>query len=114
MTEDAKNLGKTSMGMEANLAALLACVFGWITGLIFFLLEKENKFVRFYALQSILVSVVFFVASIVLMFIPFVNLIALPIMSIAGVIIWIVCMVKAYQGEKFKLPIIGDMAEKSA
>ncbi len=114
MTEEAKNLGKTSMGMEANLAALLACVFGWVTGLIFFLLEKENKFVRFYALQSILVSVVFFVASIVLTFIPFVNMVALPVISIVAVIIWIVSMVKAYQGEKFKLPIIGDMAEKSA
>ncbi len=114
MTEEAKNLGKTSMGMEANLAALLACVFGWITGLIFFLLEKENKFVRFYALQSILISVAFFIFSIVLMFVPIVNVVALPVLSIGGVIIWIVCMVKAYQGEKFKLPIIGDMAEKSA
>ncbi len=114
MTEEAKNLGKTSMGMEANLAALLACVFGWVTGLIFFLLEKENKFVRFYALQSILVSVVFFVFSIVLMFVPIVNVIAIPVLSIGGVIIWIVCMIKAYQGEKFKLPVIGDMAEKSA
>lgn len=114
MTEESKNLGKTSIGMEANLAALLACVFGWITGLIFFLLEKENKFVRFYALQSILVSVVFFVFSFVLMFVPIVNVVAIPVLSIGGVIIWIVCMVKAYQGEKFKLPIIGDLAEKSA
>jgi uncharacterized membrane protein len=114
MTEGTKDLGKTSMGMEANLAALLACVFGWITGLIFFLLEKENKFVRFYALQSILISVVFFVFSIVLMFVPIVNVIAIPVLSIGGVIIWIVCMIKAYQGEKFKLPVIGDMAEKSA
>ncbi len=114
MTEQTKDLGKTSVGMDANLAALLACVFGWITGLIFFLLEKENKFVRFYALQSILVSVVFFVASIVLMFVPFINIIALPVLSIGGIVVWILCMVKAYQGEKLKLPVIGDMAEKSA
>jgi uncharacterized membrane protein len=50
-----KDLGKSSTGMQPNVAALLSYVLGWITGLIFFLIEKENKFVRFHAAQSLVV-----------------------------------------------------------
>jgi len=53
---ETKDLGKTSTGIQANMAALLSYLAGWITGLIFFLVEKENKFVRFHAMQSILAS----------------------------------------------------------
>ena len=52
---EAKNLGKTSTGIQANVAGLLSYVLGWLTGLIFFLIEKENKFVRFHAAQSLVV-----------------------------------------------------------
>src|SRR5213078_1778870 len=47
-------LGPSSMGMQPNVAAGLSYVFGWVTGLIFFLVEKQNRFVRFHAMQSIL------------------------------------------------------------
>lgn len=109
-----KDLGKTSTGMQANVAALLSYVLGWITGLIFYLIEKENKFVRFHAMQSIVVSAALTILSIILVFIPIVGWIALPLLNIAGIILWILLMVKAYQGEMFKLPIAGDIAEKSA
>ena len=72
MTDGAAStdLGKTSTGIQPNVAALLAYLLGVVSGLIFFLIEKENKFVKFHAMQSIIVSGGLFVVSFVLMFIP--------------------------------------------
>jgi uncharacterized membrane protein len=123
---ETKNLGKTSSGMEANVAGLLSYVLGPITGLIFFLMEKDNKFVRFHAFQSIVVFGALFIvqvaagfiittlammhASVVIpLFVLLLNLVAL-----VSLILWILLMVKAYQGEKFKLPVAGDIAEKNS
>ena len=104
---------KTSSGMDQNVAGLLCYVAGWITGLIFFLIEKENRFVRFHAMQSIITFGGLMVLSIALGMIPFINVVLLPILGILQLILWIVLMVKAYQGQLFKLPVIGDMAEKN-
>lgn len=120
-----KDLGKTSTGIEANVAALVSYAAGWITGLIFFLIEKDNKFVRFHALQSIIVFGAFSVLGIVLsVLFQFFMMLRLYFMFqffafisnllwLAALILWIILMVKAYQGEKFKLPIAGDIAEKN-
>jgi uncharacterized membrane protein len=104
---------KTSSGMDQNVAGLLCYVAGWITGLIFFLIEKENRFVRFHAMQSIITFGGLTVVFIVVGMIPFLNLVLVPILAILQLILWIVLMVKAYQGQLFKLPVIGDMAEKN-
>ena len=123
---ETNDLGKTSTGMQANVAALLSYVLGWVTGLVFFLIEKENKFVRFHAMQSIIVFGALFVLQIVIgIFIGLLTAIHLyflipiftflyPLVGLAALVLWILLMVKAYQGEKFKLPIAGDIAEKSA
>lgn len=108
------NLGKTSTGLEANVAGLLCYLLGWITGLIFFLIEKENKYVRFHALQSILVFGAFTVLPFILVMIPALGPMLLPLVSLLELVLWIVLMVKAYQGEKFKLPLAGDIAEKNS
>ena len=107
-----KDLGKTSLGMQANMAALLSYLLGFITGIIFYIVEKENKFVRFHAMQSMITFGALFVLQIVLGFIPVIGWILMPLVSIASLILWIILMIKAYQGEKFKLPIAGDIAEK--
>ena len=104
---------KTSTGLNQNVAGLLCYLAGWITGLIFFLIEKENRFVRFHAMQSIITFGSLSVLFIVIGFMPFVNLVLVPILAILQVILWIILMVKAYQGELFKLPMIGDIAEKN-
>ncbi len=109
-----KDLGPTSLGMKPNLAALLSYLAGILTGIIFYLLEKENKFVRFHAMQSIITFGFFFVLNIILGFIPVVGWSLMPLVGIVQLILWIILMVKAYQGEHFKLPIVGDMAEKNA
>lgn len=110
--------GKTSMGLEANIAGLLCYVLGWITGLVFYLLEKENKFVRFHAMQSIVsfgaLTVVGIVFS-VLSAIPFIGILfwLLDILlSLLVVVLWVVLMVKAYQGQTYKLPVAGNFAEQ--
>ena len=104
---------KTSTGMTQNVAGLLCYLAGWITGLIFFLIEKENRFVRFHAMQSIITFGSLTVLFMVLGFIPLVGWMLMPILAILQLILWIVLMVKAYQGQLFKLPMIGDIAEKN-
>lgn len=110
----ATDLGKTSTGIQANVAALLSYLLGVITGVIFYLIEKENKFVRYHAVQSTITFGALLVLGIVLNFVPIVGVMLMPILGIAEIILWIFLMIKAYQGEKFKLPIVGDMAEKYA
>jgi len=121
-----KDLGKTSTGMQANVAALVSYAAGWITGLIFFLMEKDNKFVRFHALQSIIVfgalSILGVILSIFFQFFIMVHLyfmfqlLALisKLLWLVALILWIILMIKAYQGDRFKLPIAGDIAEKNS
>jgi uncharacterized membrane protein len=107
-------MAKTSMNLDENVASLLCYVLGWITGLIFFLVEKENKMVRFHAMQSIVVFGSITVVSIIVGWIPFVGYIIGVLLSILALVLWILLMIKAYQGEKYKLPIAGDIAEKQA
>jgi uncharacterized membrane protein len=104
--------GKTSMGLEPNVAGLLCYLFGWVTGIIFFILEKENKFVRYHALQSIVVFGILSLAGTVIGWIPFFGWVIGAFIGVLTFILWLVLMIKAYQGEKFKIPWAGDFAEK--
>jgi uncharacterized membrane protein len=108
-----KDLGSSSTGLQPNVAGLLCYLGSFITGIIFLLIEKENKFIRFHAMQSIITFGFLFVLGITLPFIPFIGAIFGPILWIVSIILWIVLMIKAYQGEQFKLPVVGDMAEKN-
>jgi len=108
------NLGKTSCGMQPNVAAGLAYLLGIITGIIFYLIEKENKFVRFHAMQSIIVFGFLFVAGIIAGLLPILNIFLAPIVGLISLILWIVLMIKGFQGQSFKMPIAGDIAEKNA
>ncbi|WP_273832040.1 DUF4870 domain-containing protein [Guptibacillus sedimenti] len=104
---------KTSSGLEENVAGLLTYVLGFVTGIIFLLIEKENKFVRFHAMQSIVVFGAFFVISLVLNVVPVIGtIVSVLILPPLSLIVWIVLMVKAYQGNQYKLPIAGDFSEK--
>ncbi len=75
--------------------------FGWLGGLIAYLVKKDDPFVKFHAVQSILLSIIVIVASVVTF-------------GIGGILVLLhfFCMWKAWQGEKYKLPAIGDMAEQ--
>ena len=105
---------KTSTGLTENVAGLLCYVLGWISGIVFLLIEPENKFVRFHAIQSIVVFGAITVAGIILGWIPVIGGFVSWVLSVLGFILWIVLMVKAYQGTKYKLPWAGNFAEKRA
>jgi uncharacterized membrane protein len=127
---------KSGSGLEPNIAAALSYI--WIVGVIFFLIEKENRFVRFHAMQSILFGIANSVLMMVLVIVGFILTFAFGIGgamvggglgTLVSMLIWLIWLlfwligialfatlilaaVKAYQGQKFKLPIIGNMAEK--
>ena len=103
---------KTSTGLTENVAGLLCYVLGWVSGLVFVLIEPENKFVRFHAIQSIAVFGVLTVAGIIVGWIPVIGGFLSWAISVIGFVLWIVLMVKAFQGTKYKLPWAGDYAEK--
>jgi uncharacterized membrane protein len=112
-------------GMAENVAGLLCYVLGWITGLIFFLIDKR-PFVRFHAAQSMVTFGALHVLSILLglflgasMFVGGaggfgLGILVIWLINLACLVLWVLCMVKAYQGERFKLPLAGDIAENIA
>lgn len=101
----------STTGLEPNIAGLLCYVAGWISGIVFLVIEKKNQFVRFHAMQSIVTFGILTIASILLSRIPYAgNFFAFAI-GILIFILWIVLMVKAYQGELYKLPAAGNIAE---
>ena len=115
----------TSTGLDPKLAGLLCYILGIVTGIIFFLIEKTNAVVRFHAAQSIVFSgftialwIVLTIVSLILYSISWTlgnlfNLITLLIW-LGLFIVWIVLLVKGYSGQKWKLPVVGDMAERLA
>ena len=110
LVETGKN---TTSGFDENVAAALAYGLGWITGIIFLVTEPANKFVRFHAMQSTIVFLALSVLTFVLQVVPFLGmLIAVFFVIPLSAVLWLVLMFKAYQGERFKLPVVGDMAEQ--
>jgi len=103
---------KTSLDMDERIESLLCYVLVWITGIIFFLIEQDNKKVRFHALQSVALFLPLTLFYILLKLIPYIGGILANIVLIIGLILWIVLMYKAYKGEELKLPIVGEFAEK--
>jgi len=105
---------KTSTGLAENVAGLLCYVLGWVSGLVFILLEKDNKVVRFHAMQSIIVFGAITIATFIIGLIPVIGTFIAGLIWLLGVVLWIVLMIKAYQGTQLKLPFSGDLAEKWA
>lgn len=107
-------------GLEENVAGLLCYLLGWVTGLAFFLIDKRAS-VQFHARQSI---VIFGGLSLVWLFVMPVwgltlfvggwGLVALLswLLRLVGLVLWIVCMIKAYQGGRFRVPVAAGLSEK--
>ncbi|MFO7819140.1 MAG: hypothetical protein R6V17_02780 [Halanaerobacter sp.] len=103
---------KTVLGIGENIEAALCYVFGFLTGIFFLLMEKENKFIRFHALQSMLIFLGGFIFISLIGWIPIVGWLISMLSVPLGIILAVFLMSKAYQGELFKLPKLGDFAEK--
>ncbi len=107
-------VSKTSRGLQENVAGALCYLAGLVTGIVFLVLEKENRFVRFHAIQSIVVSIALMVVMIVLGFIPIIGWVINMLLGIGVFILWIVMMLNAYRGRMMKLPVAGNIAESQA
>ena len=115
----------TTTGIEPNVAAALSYILGLITGIVFLILEKQNKYVRFHAAQSTAISVMIILLSIgvslvsgVLAFIPVVGWIVVLLLTtgltILTFVLWLALMFKAFQGEEWELPVAGGIARQLA
>jgi uncharacterized membrane protein len=113
--------GGVTGGMTDNVAGLLA-YFTIIPAIIFLIVEpfNRNRFVRFHAWQSVFFHfawIVLWIGLRIIAHIPFLGWLTIlvwPLVMLAGFIVWLILVLKAYQGQMFKLPVIGDMAEKQA
>jgi uncharacterized membrane protein len=122
---------KSSTGLDENVAGLLAYIATWVSGLVFFLIEKDSRFVRFHAMQAILLGASASIIGIVLWFVWLFGMIIsasisevlgglvsivlgllMFVFSIGVLIAIVMCLIKAYQNQYFKLPVIGNFAEK--
>jgi uncharacterized membrane protein len=113
----------STTGLADNLAGALAYLFGPVTGIIFLVWEKQSRFVRFHAMQSLLVGVVLIiinavlnVLNAVLVRIPLIGwLFALGlamVVGLASLVLWLALMYAAYRGQEWELPVIGAEARK--
>ncbi len=116
MANKLEPIGKSSLGMDENVAALLSIIVAPITSIIFYMMEKESKFVKFHAMQSLLVYAGIIVLNIVggiLALIPIIGIligIVLFLANLASAVLWVMLLIKAYQGEWFEIPVIGGIA----
>ena len=105
---------ESSTGLSANVAGLLCYVLGWITGIIFVVLEKKSTFVKFHAWQSIMTFGVLTVAQLVLGWIPFVGWILNILIGILMFVLWLILIIQTGTGKMWKVPGAGDWAERQA
>jgi len=105
-----------AQAMTDNVAGMLAYI-TIIPAIIFLVMAPYNRCIRFHSWQCLLFAAALFAAHFVLAIVPFLSLLMLPLhalISLGAFILWIVLLVKANQGEMYKLPIIGDIAERQA
>jgi len=114
----AKNAAASTAANDSNLFGAIAYLLGLITGVIVFLMKDKDSYARFHAIQSILLSIILWVVWIAVMSLTWATLgFGMALWSIVGIlflIVWLFMMWKAYSGERYKLPVIGDFAEKNS
>lgn len=103
---------ETSIGLNENIVGTLTYLFGFVSGFILLLVERENRYVCFHAIQSIFISIVFFTVYILLSMLPVIGWISGVILSPIGLVLWIILMLNAYNGKYSKFYYIGEFAEK--
>ena len=96
----------------SNVIAVLAYLGGALTGIVVLFVEKKDQFVRFHAMQSTVTFLLVLVANLLLRNVPIVAGLAFLPFLVGVAALWIVLMVKAFMGERYKLPHIGDFAER--
>ncbi len=125
MAQGAGSGGGQGTGLAPNIASMLCYICMPISSIIFMLMEKENKDVQFHAWQGttfgvgyiVIIVAIEVLAAVLGAAVSFLGVIVgllVPILGLVAFIVWIICLVKAYQGERWKIPYVGDFAEKKA
>lgn len=102
----------SSTGLDVKLAGALAYLGAFVTGILLLVVEKDSPFVRFHAMQSTITFLIVVAVNMVLGSIPILGWLVLVFLFPVEVFLWLFLMYKAYSGERYKLPSIGDLAEK--
>lgn len=100
--------GRSSTGLDENVAGFFCYLLGFITGIVFLVVEKESRFVKFHARQS---TITFLGLLVVMMAIGWIPVLS-ALVFVFSLFLWLVLMVKALRGEKYMLPIVGKLAEE--
>ena len=104
----------TQTGIAENVAGMLCYLLGWVTGLIFFLIDKRPS-VQFHAKQSIVIFGSLQIIQMIGIFAGFafwgLHFVLVPFVGLVATILWIVLMIKAYQGERFRVPVAADITD---
>lgn len=103
---------RTSLGIEPKLAGVLAYLLGFISGVVLLVIERDSPFVRFHAMQSVLTFGALLIVQIVLRVIPLLGGLLSLLVFLVGVVLWLHLMYRAWQGQFYKLPYLGDRAEE--
>ena len=98
---------QSSTGLEENVAGFLCYLLGFVTGIVFLVVEKNSSFVKFHAKQSTITFLGLFVIIVVVGWVPVLGM----LVWIFTLILWLVLMIKALQGKRYSLPIVGKLAE---
>ena len=99
---------RSSTGLEENVAGFLCYLLGFITGIVFLIVEKKSHFVKFHAKQSTITFLGLFVISLIIGWIPVIGTLVL----ILTLILWLLLMIRALQGKRYALPFVGKLAEE--
>lgn len=105
-------MSQSSTGLDSNIAGPLCYLLGVITGIVFLLIEKEDRNVRFHAYQSTAVFGGIFVLSVAVGWVPLIGWMISLILAPVSLILWIVLIYKAFQGERWELPVVGKWARE--
>ena len=105
-------MNNSSTGLSDNVAGTLCYSLLWVSGLVFLVIERQSGFVRFHAMQSLISFGVISIGMVIASFLPVIGGIVNGLLSLLLLVLWVFLMVKAWQGERFKLPWAGDEAEK--
>ncbi len=105
-------MNTSSTGLSENVAGALCYALGWVTGLVFLVIERQSEFVRFHAMQSLIAFGLLSVAGFVINVMPGLGSFLSWLISMLAVVLWILLMFKAWSGERYRLPWVGEEAEK--
>lgn len=94
-----------------NVMGALTYLVFFVTGAVFLVLEKKNNFIRFHAMQSLVFFGALFILHVILTF-SLIGLILIPFLMIVEFVLWVLLMWKAFNGEEFMLPVVGEFSKK--